>query len=98
MKFLVIIILLFFVCALIALRYRQQIQTALYVWRMYKKMRQVNKPPEKQITRPESTKDARLVRCAKCGTWTPQKKALNLRSKSYYCSTQCLENAVRVLD
>ncbi|MGI8639505.1 MAG: hypothetical protein ACR2MG_06070 [Pyrinomonadaceae bacterium] len=93
-KLLILLILLLVVASMIALRYRRQIQTALYVWRMFRKMRQMDKPQEKQIEKKENAKDVQLIRCAKCGTWIPQKNALNLRSKAFYCSTNCMENAV----
>ena|SRR5436189_5487732 len=42
---------------------------------------------------PRSTSGAnKLVRCASCGTWIPEDRALNLRSGStIYCSPECLE-------
>jgi hypothetical protein len=96
MKWLIILGLLFAVCILIAVRYRRQIQTAIYVWKMFRKMRQASKPAERQIPKQESLGDAPLVKCAKCGTWIPQKNAMNLRSKIFYCSANCMENAVKV--
>ncbi|CAN5169155.1 hypothetical protein BH20ACI1_BH20ACI1_19570 [soil metagenome] len=93
-KLLFIFLLLLVVGGIIALRYRRQIQSAIYIWQMFKKMRQVNKPQEKQIEKTEDAKDVQLVRCAKCGTWTPQKNALNLRSKAFYCSTNCMEKTI----
>lgn len=82
---------------LIAARYRRQIQTGIYLWRMFGKMRQMNKTDEKQIPQKENSQNVPLVRCARCGTWTPQNKALNLRSKVFYCSANCMENAVKVV-
>jgi ribosomal protein S26 len=79
-----------------ALRYRRQLQTALYVWRMFKKMRRMNDTKEKQIEKKETTGDVQLIRCAKCGTWIPQKNALKLRSKTFFCSANCMEKAVEV--
>jgi len=93
MKWLIILVLFILLTAIVAVRYRRQIQTALYVWKMFRKMRQMNKTDEKQIEQPK-TKDVPLIRCAKCGTWTEQKNALNLRSKTFYCSTNCMEQAV----
>ena len=93
MKWLIILVLLALLVIIIATRYRPQIQTALYVWKMFRKMRQMDKPDEKQIEQPNST-DVPLIRCAKCGTWMEQKNALNLRSKTFYCSTNCMEKAV----
>ncbi len=95
-KILFILLIFIVVAGMIALRYRRQIQNAIYVWQMFKKMRGVNNPQEKQIEKTENTKNVQLVRCAKCGTWTPQKNALNLRSRAFYCSTNCMENAVKV--
>ena len=95
MKFLIILALFLLVLALIAFRYRKQIQTAIYMWRMLKKMRQMNKTPEKVIPTKANQKDAPLVRCASCGNWTPETKALKLGAKSVYCSANCMEKAVR---
>ena len=95
-KFLFIFILLLLLAGLFALRYRRHIQSAVYVLQMFKKMRQMNKPQEKQITKAENLNDTELVRCAKCGTWTSPSNALKLRSKSYFCSTNCMESAVKV--
>lgn len=92
-KILVILFLISVLFGLVALRYRKQIQTALYLFRMFRKMRQMSRAPEeKQIEKTES--DGQLVKCARCGTWIPQNKALNLRSKTFYCSANCMENAV----
>ncbi|HEY6805933.1 MAG TPA: hypothetical protein VI306_20300 [Pyrinomonadaceae bacterium] len=34
----------------------------------------------------------KLVRCAGCGTWIPETRALNLKSgQTVYCSADCLE-------
>lgn len=93
MKWLIILVLLILLAAIVAVRYRRQIQTALYVWKMFRKMRQSGKREEKQITQP-AAKETPLIRCAKCGTWVPQKNALNLRSKTFYCSANCMEQAV----
>ena len=97
MKWLIILFLLFLLFAFIAVRFRRQIQMGIYVFKMFRKMRQMNKPQKKQIETPVNAKDVQLIRCAKCGTWTPQKNALNLRnSKTFYCSANCMEQAVNV--
>ena len=96
MKWLILLALLFAAAALIAVRYRRQIKMAIYVWQMFRKMKQVGKAGEKRIEKPADAKDIALVRCAKCGTWIPQNKALNLRSANRYCSTVCLETAAKV--
>lgn len=96
MKWIIILMLLAAVIILIAGRYRKQIQMGLYVFRMFRKMRQMNKSEEKQINPKENINDTALVSCAKCGTWIPQNKALKLRSGVFYCSSKCLETPVKV--
>jgi len=96
MKWLIILGILIVILVLIATRYRHQIKMAIYIWRMFRKMRQVGKTDEKQIEKQENSQDAALVRCAKCGTWIPQNKALNLRSGIFYCSKVCLEVPAKV--
>ncbi len=97
MKWLIILVLISVAVVLIAARYRRQIQTGIYLWRMFRKMRQMGKTEEKQIVEKQNPKDVQLVRCAKCGIWIPQTKALNLRSKTFYCSANCMETAVKVV-
>lgn len=94
MKWLIILVLFILLAMIIATRYRRQIKSALYVWKMFRKMRQVDKSGDKQIEQSNNAKDIPLIRCAKCGTWIPQKNALNLRSKTFYCSANCMEQAV----
>lgn len=96
MKWLILLALLFVLLALFVSRYRRQIQTALYFWRMVKKMRQMNRTEEKQIDKKETAGNTELVRCSKCGKWTPQVNALKLRSKTFFCSANCMEKAVEV--
>jgi hypothetical protein len=96
MKWLILLGLIIVLIAIIAIRYRQQIKMAIYVWRMFRKFRQTGKTENKQIEKQENSKDTALVRCAKCGTWIPQATALNLRSGTKFCSTACLETMAKV--
>lgn len=96
MKWLILLFLVAAIFVIVAVRYRQQIKMAIYVWRMFRKMRQGSKAEEKQIKNTENAVDAALVRCAKCGTWTPRNKSLKFRSGINYCSKTCLEAAVNV--
>ncbi len=92
MKFLIVLILLLVVVGLIAFRYRKQIQTALYFWRMYRNMRQMTKPPgEKQIDKPAT--NAALVRCSGCGDWVEETNVLKMGNKISYCSAACIEKS-----
>ncbi len=96
MKWLILLALLVVVTTMIVVRYRRQIKMAIYVWRMFRKMKQVDQTGEKRIEKQADARDIALVRCAKCGTWIPQNTALNLRSANSYCSTICLETAAKV--
>ena len=96
MKWLILLGLIIILIVIIASRYRQQIKMAIYVWRMFRKMRQAGKAEEKQIEKQDNLKDIGLVSCAKCGTWIPQNKALNLRSGINYCSRACLETTANI--
>ncbi len=96
MKWLILLGLLFVLWVFAAIRFRTQIQTAIYILKMFRKMRAVNKQAENQIEKQKNLRDVSLVKCAKCGTWIPQKSALNFRSKISYCSANCMEKAVKV--
>lgn len=97
MKWIIILILLLILLALIAARYRRQIRTGIEIWKMFRQLKtQVKPKKERQIEENETEKNALLVRCARCGAWTSQTSALKLRSKTFYCSTVCMEKAVKV--
>lgn len=94
MKWLIILVLFLVLTAMIAVRFRRQITAAIQLYKMLRQIRNQGKPPEKKIDKQTVAKNAMLVRCARCGTWTPQKNALNLQSKIFYCSSNCMEKAV----
>lgn len=98
MKWLIILLLFAVLLVIIATRYRRQIIAGIEIWKMFRQVRQQMKPKEEKQIRPQtvSKNDVQLVRCGKCGTWIPESNALNLRSKTFYCSTKCMEQAVRV--
>ncbi len=92
MKWLILLILLAVVVIFLVSRYRRQIQTGIYVFQMFRKMRSMGKAQEKQIEKREESKDVPLVRCAKCGSWIAQDKSMKLGANRY-CSTVCFEKA-----
>lgn len=94
MKWLVILLLFLVLAAMIAYRFRRQINFGLEIYRMFRQLRSQSKPQEKRIEK--AAEKVPLVRCARCGTWAPQNKALNLRSKTFYCTASCMEEAVEV--
>ena len=96
-KLLIILVILLVVVALIAIRYRRQITMGLQVWKMFRQIRKVGKPTtEKKIDKSNNSKDVALVRCERCGKWTPQSEAMNLRSNNFYCSAKCMERAAKL--
>lgn len=97
MKWLIIIALIALLSVVIATRFRKQIQMALYVFRMFRKMRRMSNTEEKQIDEKANSEETALVNCAKCGSWIPQNKALKLRSGVFYCSANCLETTAKVV-
>lgn len=94
MKWLIILFLIFILFAMIVVRYRRHINAGIEIFRMFRQLKNQNKPEEKRLEKKVVKESVPLVRCAKCGTWTPQTSALNLRSKVFYCSTDCMEKAV----
>ena len=96
MKWLIILLILLAVIGFIALRYRRQIQMGLQLLQMFRQVKNMNKPAEKKVETKKISKDVPLVRCERCGKWTPQTDVINLRSKNFYCSTKCMEKAVKL--
>jgi hypothetical protein len=97
MKWIIILILFAVLLAIIAMRFRRQIVAGIEIAKMLRQVRrQLKAQTEKQIRPPAVKKNVELVRCARCGKWISETSALNLRSKTFYCSTRCMEQAVRV--
>jgi hypothetical protein len=96
MKWLIILFLLFVLVAIVAVRYRRQIQTAIYMYKMFRKMRQASKGTEKQIETKQSQANIPLVRCVGCGNWVAETDVLKMGNKIAYCSTACIEKKVKV--
>ena len=97
MKWLIILGLLALLLIVIATRFRRHIQMAIYVFKMFRKMRQMSKAEgsETQISSGNAQEsDVALVRCAKCGSWRPQTEAIKFAGGLYYCSQNCVETRV----
>lgn len=96
MKWIIILSLLIIVWMFVVVRFRKQIQTAIYLWKVFQSMRKPNKTIKKPNENVKNLGEVPLIKCSKCGTWIPQANALNLRSKISYCSANCMESAARV--
>lgn len=61
------------------------------LYRLTRNREEGAQPVAKRSNRSEAEK---LVRCASCGTWIPEGRAVRLRlGGAVYCSTNCLERA-----
>lgn len=96
MKFLILLILLFFLLAIFATRYRRRIKTAIEIWGSLTKDHQNRQNQQNTTEQIEKEKEVPLVKCQKCGNWVAQKNALNFNSGTYYCSSNCMEKATVV--
>lgn len=79
-----------------AWHYRRQIRAAMEVWRSFRKMyAQVSGRGQNTANVPPKKDAGMLVRCSKCGTWTPEETAVRLAPNVFYCSTGCMERTVK---
>ncbi len=83
-----ILVVVFVLAALSAIRYRRQISGVIRVTRMLRETtRAVATSPQ-----PREAKSIPLVNCSKCGVWVPRNKAIKIRD-TYYCSDACLASS-----
>ncbi len=100
MNWILWIFLAFFVLSLIstaitAYRYRQYIQSAWFMFKAYRQLKQKSQPKQKNIETSAKTSDSPLVRCSKCQKWIPQDGAVKLKS-NFFCSHSCMEKSFAV--
>ncbi len=95
MKILFVLLILGLILGMVALRYRKQIQLALYFLKMFRKMRQINKSGQNQIqAKDEMQSNSNLVQCAGCKKWMAEDNSLKMGVKSFYCTADCMEKSV----
>ena len=86
-KFLFVLLVIFVLLAMVAVRYRKQINSLIATARLLKEAKDAAQ--QAQLGRapsPQPTKAAvHLVNCAKCGVWVPESKAVR-RQQSFYCA------------
>lgn len=103
MNWILWILLAFFVVSIIssaitAYRYRQYIQSAWFMFKTYRQIKQKTKPKPQQNKNIETSakaSDSPLVRCAKCQKWVPQDSAIKLKT-NFFCSHNCMEKSFAV--
>ena len=94
MKWIFLLILLFVLAGIVALRYRRQINFLILLWKQFKNLKSAQAPGEKKIENNRRDDDLALARCARCGNWVTPDQMLKIGG-STYCSTACLEKNVR---
>lgn len=97
MKWIIILALISLLLVIIATRFRRQIQMAIYVFRMFRKMRAMSRAemPEADTSQAVAESADELVRCSKCGKWSSKSDAKRFGTTSFYCSDECMMTAVR---
>jgi hypothetical protein len=88
-----ILIVVFALAALTAIRYRKPIFAAWQIWRSFKEAAKQPGPGERKLPRPDH--GGTLVKCANCGVWTPEDRAVRMRGGAVYCSKACLETKAK---
>lgn len=85
-KFLFVLLLILIVLAMIAVRYRKQINSLIETARFLKETKDAAQRQQLgRSTNPQPAKSAvHLINCSKCGVWVPEDKALQ-RSGQVYC-------------
>lgn len=81
---------------LAAIRYRKQVLAAIRVWRMLKAMRAGASGAEPAIPPRTNPDDVELVKCARCNSWKPKNEALKFSRGTFYCSSNCVNEAMNV--
>lgn len=88
---LIILLVVFALAALTAVRYRRQIVAVVRVWRMLKAARSASQRQQQNADELGTRKDdVALVNCAKCGAWVASEKAVKLNAKTYICGQSCM--------
>lgn len=79
------------------LRLRPYIQAVKNFLRAFREAGSLNSFEENNSIKTNRKSNEKLVRCSSCGLWTPESKAVKLKSNIFYCSHDCLENIVEPL-
>ena len=83
-----ILLVVFGLLALTALRYRKQIAGMIGLARMLKEAKE-NITSGSNTIQSDNSKSVALVNCSKCGVWVPQNKARKV-GDIFFCSDECV--------
>jgi hypothetical protein len=96
MKWIILILLVFILAVLISTRYRTQINAAIILWRTLTKGNSSASQIRSRAKAGADSKSVELIKCAKCGSWTPETNTLALNSGELFCSTTCINEAILI--
>ena len=89
-KYIFVLLVILVLLAMIAVRYRKQINSLIAAARLLKEVKDAAQ--QAQLGRAPTPQPAKasvhLVNCARCGVWVPENKAVR-RQQSFYC-TNCV--------
>lgn len=87
----VILLVIFGLFALTALRYRKQIAGMIGFAKMLRDAKQSVSQASNNGVAGKNPKSTPLVNCAKCGVWVPQTKARKV-GDLFFCSDKCVKS------
>jgi hypothetical protein len=96
MKWIILILLVFILTVLISTRYRKQINSAIILWRTLTRGNSSAPQAGSKVPASAEAKSVELIKCSKCGSWTPQSNTLALNSGELYCSAECINEAILI--
>ncbi len=96
MKWIILLLLAFVFIVLLTSRFRRQISAAIFVWKSLKDPESGKKQVRTKSTNFDNLSAVELVKCATCGSWTPERNSLLLNSMERFCSQKCLDESVAV--
>lgn len=97
MKLFIIIGLLALFITLLYFRLRPYLKMARRMFGIARDVRHMSRSDPAQPLRSDTATSSKLLRCAACGTWTPDSRAVKLRSSTAtYCSHACMEASAAI--
>ncbi len=94
MKWLLVLLIIAAVIGYFIYRYRKHIQTALFMYRTFRRMKkQASTVQQKQVPVRDTSQDSELVRCPKCAKWIGKQDGVKLKG-DFFCSLECLEETM----
>lgn len=81
------------VLSAVYMRLRPYIQTVRKFLKSFKEIGELDAFDVKDSVQTTRKGNEKLARCASCGLWIPESRAVKLKSNIVYCSHNCLENA-----